>query len=62
MWTVSDMTQSKTSSRPVQRGGSLGSYEPPPVAAYGKQKLEPNHFVVVQDLIERSELEVSLKR
>ena len=34
---------------------------PPPVATYGKQKLEPNHFVAVQDLIERSELKVSLK-
>ena len=27
---------------------------PPPVATYGKQKSEPNHFVAVQDLIERS--------
>ena len=34
---------------------------PPPVATYGKQKLEPNHIVAVQDLIERSELKVSLK-
>ena len=28
----------------------------------GKQKSEPNHFVAVQDLIEGSELEASLKR
>ena len=46
--------------RPVRRGGLLGSYEPPPVPTYGKQKLEPNHFVAVPDLFERSELEVSL--
>ena len=47
--------------RPVQRGGSLGSYEPPS-STCGKQKSEPNHFVAVQDLIEGSELEASLKR
>ena len=47
--------------RPVRRGGSLGSYEPPS-STCGKQKSEPNHFVAVQDLIEGSELEASLKR
>jgi len=50
-------------SRPVRRGSSLGSYEPPPPSGTcGKQKSEPNHFVAVQELIEGSELEVSLKR
>ena len=29
--------------RPVRRGGSLGSYEPPS-STCGKQKSEPNHF------------------
>ena len=47
--------------RPVWRGGSLGSYEPPS-STCGKQKSEPNHFVAVQDLLEGSELEASLKR
>ena len=47
--------------RPVRRGGSLGSYEPPS-STCGKQKSEPNHFVAVQDLIEGSQLEASLKR
>ena len=42
-------------------GGSLGSYEPPS-STCGKQKSEPNHVVAVQDLIEGSELEASLKR
>ena len=46
--------------RPVRRGGSLGSYEPPSTNC-GKQKSEPNHFVAVQDLIEGSELEASLE-
>ena len=46
--------------RPVRRGGSLGSYEPPS-GTCGKQKSEPNHFAVVQELIEESELEASLK-
>ena len=35
---------------------------PPPSGTCGKQKSEPNHFVAVQELIEGSELEVSLKR
>ena len=42
-------------------GGSLGSYEPPS-STCGKQKSESNHFVAVQDLIEGSEVEASLKR
>ena len=42
-------------------GGSLGSYEPPSITC-GKQKSESNHFVAVQDLIEGSEVEASLKR
>ena len=34
----------------------------PPSGTCGKQKSEPNHFVAVQELIEGSELEASLKR
>ena len=47
--------------RPVRRGGSLGSYEPP-LRYLWQTKSEPNHFVAVQELIEGSELEASLKR
>ena len=42
-------------------GGSLGSYEPPS-STCSKLKSEPNHCVVVRDLIEGSEVEPSLKR
>ena len=46
--------------RPVRRGSSLDSFEP--LLQYLWQtKSEPNHFVAVQDLIEGSELEASLK-
>ena len=43
-------------------GGFVGFVRTPPSSTCGKQKSEPNYFVAVQDLIEGSELEASLKR
>ena len=47
----------------IRRGGFVGFVRtPPPSITCGKQKSESNHFVAVQDLIEGSEVEASLKR
>ena len=51
---------SSTDAGPYGGGVRWVRTNPPPVPTYGKQKLEPNHFVAVPDLFERSELEVSL--
>ena len=44
------------------KGGFVGFVRTPPSVTCSKQKSEPNHFVAVQELIEGSELEASLKR
>ena len=55
-WCKYIMEQART------EGGFVGFVRTPPLQYLCKQKSEPNHFVAVQDLIEGSEVEASLKR